>query len=421
MTDRRLRVTSISPIPSRGLRASRLNRPQPVDPEPAVPPHQPIGLRRVGSWTGWGKAAKALTTLATIGTGAAAIAAVYITNQTLDATRRQNAVTEQGQYTDRFGRAVEQLGSDKLDIRLGGIYALELLSRDSTRDRLTVFEVLSAFVRVHVSSSSDSNACPAPEGSTDTGTPAPLPTDVRSALTVLGRRADALEPRGSRADLTGICLTAVTDLSALRLSNLDLERSNLDRQVLLNTDFRLADLSKVSLQKADLSAKGIVEIINAHPPSADRHFFDSLGGKDLGTRFDGAFLQATNLSGAKLVLAQFANAVILQAILRESDLRYASFAAVRELAGADFTGSKLDFAIFSGVNVNGADFTAASLRYADLSNADFQYANLRGADLRNADLRGAKLSGADLRGADLRGAEMDGADLTGADLTNSKR
>jgi len=34
-------------------------------------------------------------------------------------------VTEEGKLTDRFSKAVELLGSDKLDVRLGGIYALE--------------------------------------------------------------------------------------------------------------------------------------------------------------------------------------------------------------------------------------------------------------------------------------------------------
>ena len=33
--------------------------------------------------------------------------------------------------TDRYTKAIEQLGSDKLDVRIGGIYALERVARDS--------------------------------------------------------------------------------------------------------------------------------------------------------------------------------------------------------------------------------------------------------------------------------------------------
>ena len=43
--------------------------------------------------------------------------------------RRTHELTEQGQVTDRFTKAIEQLGSDKLDVRIGGIYALERIAR----------------------------------------------------------------------------------------------------------------------------------------------------------------------------------------------------------------------------------------------------------------------------------------------------
>ena len=52
--------------------------------------------------------------------------------------RRTHELTEQGQITDRYTKAVEQLGSDKLDVRIGGIYALERIARDSATDHPTV-------------------------------------------------------------------------------------------------------------------------------------------------------------------------------------------------------------------------------------------------------------------------------------------
>ena len=51
--------------------------------------------------------------------------------------------------TDRYTKAIEQLGSDKLDVRIGGIFALERIARDSARDHPTVMEVLAAFIREH--------------------------------------------------------------------------------------------------------------------------------------------------------------------------------------------------------------------------------------------------------------------------------
>jgi hypothetical protein len=78
-------------------------------------------------------------------------------------TRRQNRVsldiTSRGQVTERFSKAIEQLGSAELDVRIGGIYALEQIARDSpktsdsprTSDSLhwPVMEILTAFIRDH--------------------------------------------------------------------------------------------------------------------------------------------------------------------------------------------------------------------------------------------------------------------------------
>jgi len=61
--------------------------------------------------------------------------------------RRTHELTEQGQVTDRYTKAIEQLGSEKLGVRIGGIYALEHVVRDSARDHPTVMEVLTAFIR----------------------------------------------------------------------------------------------------------------------------------------------------------------------------------------------------------------------------------------------------------------------------------
>jgi hypothetical protein len=49
--------------------------------------------------------------------------------------------------TARYTKAIEQLGSDRLDVRVGGIYALECIAHDSPRDHLAVLEVLAAFIR----------------------------------------------------------------------------------------------------------------------------------------------------------------------------------------------------------------------------------------------------------------------------------
>jgi hypothetical protein len=182
---------------------------------------------------------------------------------------RTYRLTQQGQITDRYTKAIEQLGSDKLDVRLGGIYALERIAADSPRDHPTVVEVLSAFVREH-------GHPPSTNGSVVSVKP---PTDVQAVLDVLGR----LPQRSG---------VSRGDLSAALLAFARLRRANLSGAVLIETYLPgavlfAANLSGASLILADLSG-AILE------------------GADLsGARLDeadlsGAHLEGTDLSGAVL-------------------------------------------------------------------------------------------------------------------------
>ena len=51
--------------------------------------------------------------------------------------------------TDRYTEAIEQLGSDNLDVRIVGICALERIAPDVAEDHPTVIEVLTEFIREH--------------------------------------------------------------------------------------------------------------------------------------------------------------------------------------------------------------------------------------------------------------------------------
>jgi hypothetical protein len=81
--------------------------------------------------------------------GAVILLGAYFTYRQLQSGREQLRVAQQGQVTERFTRAIDQLGHAELDVRLGGIYALERIANDSADDRTTIAEVLTAFVRGH--------------------------------------------------------------------------------------------------------------------------------------------------------------------------------------------------------------------------------------------------------------------------------
>src|SRR5918994_5532670 len=89
-----------------------------------------------------------VVTLAHILGGTALLSGLYFTWRTLQVNR-------EGQITERFTRAIEQLGathddkSKNLELRLGGIYALERIARESKEDHWSIMEVLTAYVRQH--------------------------------------------------------------------------------------------------------------------------------------------------------------------------------------------------------------------------------------------------------------------------------
>ena len=52
------------------------------------------------------------------------------------ATWRQVQVSREGQITERFSRAIDHLGADKPDVRLGGLYTLERIDASISRQLL---------------------------------------------------------------------------------------------------------------------------------------------------------------------------------------------------------------------------------------------------------------------------------------------
>jgi hypothetical protein len=151
-------------------------------------------------------------------------------------TARNFTLSREGQVTDRYTKAIEQLGAGQLDVRIGGIYALERVAGDSARDHPTIMEVLAAFVREH-----SHEPWPPPAGD-EPGEPSGRRTrpDVQAAVTVLGRR----NPRHDRQriNLADVELTGA-DLSGARLTGADLTRASLTDATLLSADLSGADLS----------------------------------------------------------------------------------------------------------------------------------------------------------------------------------
>jgi hypothetical protein len=229
------------------------------------------------------------------------------------AQRRTFELAEQGQVTERYTKAIEQLGSDKLDVRLGGVYALERVARDSPRDHPTVIDVLAAFVREH-----------SREEWAIEDKPATRP-DVQAAITVIGRRdtsRDAGQINLARARLTSADLRR-GDFSGATFYKADLAGAVFQQTKLARAVFRGANLSTCYVGYADLQNANLVE--------AD------LTAADLAhANLSRANLQSACLTGANLIEANLTEACLLtptidQAVLQGADLTGAMFPTAKQL------------------------------------------------------------------------------------------
>jgi uncharacterized protein YjbI with pentapeptide repeats/membrane protein implicated in regulation of membrane protease activity len=291
----------------------------------------------------WTRIQQAAGTLAALGT----LAVILFTWQSIQQVDNEHALTREGQVTDRYNAAVTNIGEDSLEVRLGGIYALQRIMEDSPRDQPSIVNVLSTYIRNHAKK---------PKRATDTSNGEPA-SDIQAALTALGSRDPAHDG------------TARVDLRGTNLIGANLIRANLRIADLRDVDLRGADLSGADLRGTDLRGTDL---------RADLSDVD-LSGADL----SGADLHGTNLHGANLSDAYLHGTYLHDANLHDADLR----------------GAYLSDADLSDAYLSDADLRRVRLRGADLSGA-----NLRGVDLRGVDLRGANLHGVDLRGANLRGA-----------------
>jgi uncharacterized protein YjbI with pentapeptide repeats len=333
-----------------------------------------------------------IKTAAQILGGAFFLFGLYFTWQNLILTqekyRADSFIAQEKQTTDLFTKAIEQLGSDKLEVRLGGIYALERIARDSEKDHWPIMEVLTAYVR--------ENAAWPPEtleeakkkrpwakarfripslskemNTADQKNVKPDP-DIQAILTIIGRRARTFRKgENQRLDLRN------TDLRGADLQGAHLEGANLSEAHMERTNLCEAHLEKANLLSAHLEWSELRE-----------------------AGLEGAFLGATYL--------HFAN-------LQEADLRMVEGLKVEQVRPARnwvlsylptdiseklglppdhnqrLAKKKLSNYNLSGMDLRGANFLKINLQLANISGANLSTAVFISSNLSNANLANANL------------------------------
>lgn len=230
---------------------------------------------------------------------------------------------------EQFTKAIDQLGNDNLEIRLGAIYALEKIAINSDIYSRQVLEILTAYVREK--SYSTTNFV---QSQLDRFTIPTTPSDIQAILNILNKRKEFSQK--------------INDF------RINLFKSNLQYADLKMSNFRDANLKHTNLKCADLL---LAEFTKADVKYANFEYAD--------------------LSFAKLGKADF----------RYTRFTYAKFNNAK-CFNTDFRSCDLKYAVFSKANLSSAMFWNADLQDADLSytnlnNTVFIDANLKGANLKD--------------------------------------
>jgi hypothetical protein len=258
-------------------------------------------------------------------------------------------LTQQAQWraqvTERFGKAIDQLGQqgpDKLEVRIGAVYALEQIARDSADLHWPIMEMLTAYLRQHspikaaqpeqtqprtmassvtaLDSASGGVTSPVAAATERDTTRKSIPADYQAIATVIGRRRRKQDPDGQRLDLSQ------TDLSGMRWYKAHLEGADLRGAYLEGADLRGARLEEAYLVGAKLERASLV-----------------------GAHLDGANLREVHLEGADLRGAYLTPPVAYPTVT--VDLRGA------HLEGADLRGAHLAVARLQGADLRRTNLT----------------------------------------------------------------
>ncbi len=295
---------------------------------------------------------------------------------------KQNNISEQGQITESMVQSITHIGKfngDKpnVEVRMGGLYSLQLVMQDSPRHEEAIAKIISSYVREN--------------------------TKTGKIEKPKGNKKDAKKKHHPREDILA-ALDILTQFNRVQI------RKNGGHEPDIKMDFSRANFSGYSFQDMNF----------AHAVLVDVDFSDTTL-----TRLDfiHASLYRANFTKAYLVTPQFLAAKLQNSDFTEANLNIANF-SYAELASAKFIKAKLHAVQLFKAKLHNSDLSDADLSIMQASKADFFESNLSGsrlyhADLSNTNLYGVNLSGANLEGARLQGANLSRANLSGAILRDA--
>jgi uncharacterized protein YjbI with pentapeptide repeats len=280
--------------------------------------------------------------LATIATSTAA----FIAFQNYRATQEKNTA-------DRFSKAVEMLGHEKLDVCLGGIFALEQIANTEDKYYWQIMEILTAYVRVR-------------------SVAGKITEDIQAVMILLGRRrfsyqkGEDLPLDLNGANLRNLRLPPNAQLQGVQLRNACLTDAQLQHANLNNAQLQHANLNNAQLQHANLNNAQL-----QHAQLEDAYLDDAFlqGTNLLQASLRRAHLERTHLEAAKLYDANCEEAILIEAFLNDAHLNKA------QMGRACLDRAHLTSTILVNVNLSETSLCGADCQWADFTGAKFQNTN----------------------------------------------
>ena len=232
-------------------------------------------------------------------------------------------ITESGQITDRYSKAIEQLGDrENVSVRIGGLYALQRIAKDSEADLPTIQNVIANFIRrppykvIEVTEDSHSEDVPKHRDCPDLHVAIEIFQSLRSEKYPL--------PHLQRSNLSFF------DLQKINFSGLNMDQSSFDHSFLAQVSF-----DNCQLQFANFSYSDLTEVTIKNSNIFRGIFSNSI------TRwnyFKNSNLQATFWTNCQLESAVFQLCNLNLAHLSDSHLKYTDFKN-SHISWVDFPGN----------------------------------------------------------------------------------
>ena len=215
----------------------------------------------------------------------------------------QNKINARAQTTESMVQAIAQIGAfndgkPNVEVRLGGLYSLQRIMKDSPKDEETIGKIFYAYVRENITRDRIKQADKIEELKKSKGEEKEylrLPEDIQATLIIISQLNEEWRDRGIKWLLDPQLNLSYTDFSNYFLTHLDVRDTNLEHANFSDTDLHFAQLSGASFHRVN---------------------------------FSGAMFFGADLSNAHLAFANFSDADLTDADLDNANLAFADLSSV---------------------------------------------------------------------------------------------